>query len=49
MCILVPYKDAKMTALEAEVSSLPSSGQKMGSFILCFIQAILHLSPTAAN
>lgn len=48
MCILVLYKGAKMTALEAEVSFLPSNGQKTGSFSLCFIQAILHLSSTAA-
>lgn len=48
MCILVLYKGAKMTALEAEVSSLPSGGQKTGPFSLCFIQVILHLSPADA-
>lgn len=44
MCFLVLYKGSEMTALGTEVASLPSSGQKTGSFGLCFIQAILHVS-----
>lgn len=37
------YKGAKMTALETEVSSLPNSGQKRGSFCVCSIQIVLCL------